>query len=343
MEMTSSLEASEQLALNEVQAGRFEAALGILDHTLEELVGEQDLAEDRQRLEQRANHLRRVVDFYSWSEQAQEANFLSRDTEALILFQSALKRIGALEAGDWWAQLPRGDLSPAQFDELREMVYRHLITTAGIFIKQVGMKLIGPGGEVERRGILRSLMGRTGRDEATATLVTCEMANRFRVAESARWYRGRASRRVGKNFYVSPSDMRAPANTADATTLAYLNLIAALNPEFQFADYLGEPDPLINAHDLMLLATELDPDYYWTSLSLGHIHFLLAERAHDAGNPDAWRLYDAAKQSLGRCIALRPEAPFAYSDTSTPVCDRRRRFSRANRCRNRLGPIGATS
>lgn len=316
-EVTASTEAAEQLANEELQAGRFETALNILDRAVEELEGEEKLQDLSTHLSSRAENVRKVVAFYQHNAAAAEANFLSQDTVGLIESQEALKVIGALEHGDWWNHLPKEELTAEQFDDLRQTVYRVLVSLTGIYTKQLGEKMLGDEGSVGRQGLFRALMGSAGKDEGRAALILSDMANRFRVAESIRWYRGRVARRFGRNYYVAPEDLRPPANSADARALFLLNLVAALNPEFHFADYRGEPDPLVSAHDMMQLALEMEPDFYWSSLSMGHTEYLLAKRAVEAGEPDAWRQYDAARQAFGRCIALQPELPFAYADTST--------------------------
>ena len=316
-ELTASTQAAEQLADDELQSGRFATALNILEQAADELQDEAQLADRREHLEERADELRRIVTYYYFVEAAEQANFQNREAEAAILLFQAMEAIGGLEYGDWWAHLPDDQLTPEQFDDLRRSVYSVLISMAGIYTKQTGAKLIGPDGAVSRHGLFRTLISRAGKDEAQAALIACDLANRFRVSQAVRWYRGRMGRRFSRNYYVSPSDLGPPANARDANAMTLLNLIGALSPDFEFSGYLGEDDPLVAAYDTMHLALELEPDYYWHSLSLGHITYLLAQRAVDDGDPDAWRQIDAARQLLGRSIAVRPNLPFAYADTST--------------------------
>ena len=320
-ELDASARAAEMLANEEIRTGRFSTALSVLDVALHAIADEPrlELEELQQRLQAKVNRLRNIVRFYRLAEYGEETNFLSRDTEAMTAITSALDAVGVWDHGDWWANLPADDLSPVQLDDLRLEVYRQLVLLSGLCVKFVGTKTLGSGNNALRGGFLRTFLSKRGREEAKAAIVVCELAQRFRLAESLRWYRGMAGLRIARRGAVSPSKLDRPQNAADAYGLAILNLIAALDSTFPFRRYRGVEDSMRNAREVFELASDLDPDHYWTHLSLGHVDYLMAERAAAANASEVWEKYAPARKAFGRCIALRSDLPFAYADVST-VC-----------------------
>lgn len=317
-ELQASVESAETLAQTELRAGRFPSALNILDGELQAIHVESEFADARERLQRKRDRLQRIVHFYQQADLSHIYNALNRDTKATLASTSALDAMGVLETDTWWNALPDEDLTPRQQDRLRWDVYRQLTILDALMVKAIGTRLSGSN----RRGKTAQILSLTeryrttslGKPEAEIALTLCDRIDRFRPSEATRWYRSIANFRLQQGVRLRGSDLEAPRNAADAHSLGVLCMIAALDRSFQivFRDYQDQ-DSLQSAKDLFRWASDVNPTYYWTQLSLAQTIFL-----HERENDDSsWRKYDAAIQAAGRCIALEPDKCFAYADRSS--------------------------
>lgn len=317
-ELAAAARLADQFATNESQANRFSSAVELLRSAMDSIGEEPLLQIEHKELEQKAERLQRIIDFYRLAEFAEERNVLSRDAKAIMACSSAIQALGVWDKEDWWVHLPDQDLTPAQKNQLRWDTYQQWLLLDSTLTKVIGTRLLGTGRSGSISGFFKSLRRLRGtnlaKPESEAVLVISDRIEKFRLSEAARWYRGVAQFRLNQGARVAASDLDYPRNAADAQKLGVLCMIAALDRGFQifFRDYQGK-DPLEAARDLFNRSSTLRPDHYWTQLALAQVQYKLAEKSADT----SWRKFDPAIQATGRCIALDPEKCFAYADRSS--------------------------
>lgn len=320
--LEASLATTQAIVQQQLADNRFGPAATVLDSAAKTLQGEEEFTADRIAILARADRLRHIAEFYRLAHFAEEANYLTQDEGEIIATVKSLDLLGVWNQADWWNHLPADDLNPVQHDQLKQAVYKQLVLIASTYTKLTGIRTLqGVGGKMPESMAQRlgAIFSKDGKDEARATLRICDMANRFRYAECLRWYRGIAGMRLLKSTLVNSRRLAPPRSSADAYELGILLVTRAIVKDFPFTHYCGVEDDLMNAREVLGVASDLDPDHYWTHLVLAQTGYLLAERAAEQGDPEAWRLYETTRQTFGRCIALQPEAPFAYADLSS-VC-----------------------
>lgn len=322
-ELQTTADAAENLAAIEVSRDRYTSALDVLRNMLSGVRSEPRLIEQADRIEQKANRIEALVDFYTLAETVEQQNVLSRDTKALLACTTALKRLGIWDRADWWTGLPDQDLSAEQIDRLRWDVYQQLMLMDAMLVKSIGVRLTGEGRVGGPSALLRAagrlLTTNAGKAEAKAALVVSDRIDRFRLSESTRLYRSIANMRLGTGARLQGKDLGQTRNGADAHSLAVLSMIAAIDPSFElvFRGYQGD-DALLTARDLFGRSAALGPNYYGTHLGLGQVHYLIAQRS-GAERPDElqWEDLAPALHAFGQCITLLPQRCFAFADRSS--------------------------
>lgn len=321
-ELRSSLNTANTIVRAQLDDGQFATAVSVLDREVATLSVDPDFADDCLELQNRADRLKRIAEFYRLAAKAQEANFLSQDESEIIATMKGLDLLGVWLAADWWNHLPDEDLNAEQRFQLREAIYRSLVLLGSTYTKLTGIRTLeSVGGEIPATlgGRFDAIFSPGGKDEARATLAIVSMANRYRYAECLRWYHGVAGFRLLKARIEPARRLKPPRSSVDAYELAVLLLTHSLVPDFPFMGYRGMADDLMNARETFGVASQMAPDHYFTHLVLAQTEYFLGERAAESGDSDAWRHYEASQQAFGRCIALQPDLPFAYGDVST-VC-----------------------
>jgi serine/threonine protein kinase len=121
-------EGSEKAALNELHAGEFASALTLAQRALEPLEDKPELGEISQRLKALSDEMRRLVEFYRLSDEAERLAFLEYDDEATDACEEALANLQIFEhRAEWPNELPAADLTAAQLQHLRRDAYRALL------------------------------------------------------------------------------------------------------------------------------------------------------------------------------------------------------------------------
>ncbi|MEP2308054.1 serine/threonine-protein kinase, partial [Rhodopirellula bahusiensis] len=83
-EIRNSVDSDWQVAASEIEFGRYESALGILQRASKTLEEEPEFSQDRERIVTKAERMQRLVSFYDLSEQAEEFGIMSRDTQGIM-------------------------------------------------------------------------------------------------------------------------------------------------------------------------------------------------------------------------------------------------------------------
>lgn len=316
------IERGDELAKRELRAGRYRSALNVLMEVQLAIPERKELQSERATLSERAERIARIVQFYDLADEVQEQNVLSRDTRAMIACYEALNTLGIARTNDWWAHLPTEDLSAVQVDQLVWDVYQQWMLMDAMLTKTIAVRLAGSDGLEGTMDMLRAierfLRTDAGKREASAALIVSDRVDRFRSAESTKYYRSVAQMRLGMRGRMAAADLGFARNGADSHGLGVLSMLAALDPAFGtfFRGYSAGSevdDPLLVARDLFRRGATLRPDHYWTHLALAQVEYLLAARMP---NP-TWRDYDAAVHTIGQCISLNPKRCFAYADRSS--------------------------
>ncbi|QDT07936.1 Serine/threonine-protein kinase PknD [Rubripirellula lacrimiformis] len=318
VELRTAVAGAASLAQAEIAANRYSSASSVLSEAVKLIADEPSLAAQRDSLASKADRIAQIVTFYESFDVTNEQNVLSRDSKAIAAGRWGLEALGVWDREDWWFQLPVQDLSPEQADRLRWDVYQQWMLINAMLVKTIGVRLTGTGRVTSASNMVpairRFLRTDQGKREAAAAIIVSRRIELFRLSEAARWYRRSAEFRLFQGSRLAGSDLGRTRTATDSHSIGVLSMIAAFDPNFEifFRDYQGS-DSMVTARDLFLRASAQRPDYYWTSLGLSQVEFLLAQR--DGG--DDLHQYDAAIQSIGRCIALRPDKCFGYADRSS--------------------------
>lgn len=319
-EMETLAQRADSFSLREMRDDRFDSALGIVNDAVSALAGQNVAPDLLSQLSARQQQLRMIVDFYTQAELCEQKNILSRDIHAMVAAVAALRSLGVYDKPDWWAHLPIENLSPIQIDRLRWEVYQQWMLLDAMLLKNVGMKLSGTDTLGSTSSLFQSLRRfrstDLGKPEAASTIAVADRLDAFRPAEAVRWYRKGGEFRLGWGDRLQGEDLGEPRNEVDAQCLGVLCLIAHLDPKFEifFRDY-REGSPLENALDLFGQSSSLRPNHYWTQICLAQSHYLAAIKP-DVSPEISRRHFEAASRACERCIAIRPDQPFAYADRS---------------------------
>ena len=298
-------EASFDSALTELRAGRYSTAHRLLQRAADEIKGDQMLKELRDRIVERREQARHLMDFERLMDRAMELTILEIDERAVATGAQALKTIGVFDHPDWWTQLPIGDLSPIQVDRLRDDVYLQLLVVSGLRLKAVLHEISTITGAVK-------LAAGGFRDRLQSSLEAARLAERFRPADSAR------SCREMNNFLLAKPPLKGPdlsnlkpMNAADSYMLGVCfwflgewvdaegNAIdAVLDKVLPFAGDIENP----RGRGLAMLsaAARTNPHSYWTHFYLGFMEASLEN-------------YEASDRAFAATASLKPSLWFAYS------------------------------
>ncbi|MBX3433090.1 MAG: protein kinase [Pirellulales bacterium] len=304
-ELEVSAEAAQQTALAELRTGRFETAVGLLDRASQSLDDEPQFAALRDEIVARRERAARLADFRRWGESAEELNFFQHDAEAQAELFDALERIGALDRGDWWNNLPAEDLTADQLDDLRFDVYRKFVLLASVHSKRM----------------MRAGLSAGGADEARELLAASELAQRFRRTQSLRFFAGGARLRLGQSLTPPPAaaELDPPVTAADAYMLGGLWVVASQNPVLAATYARGETNFVANAKRQLTVVEALAPADYWSHFLFGFIELL------EAGDPAvvlpsvSHPHYAAARSALGHSIAIKPDYWLSYAERSGAI------------------------
>lgn len=318
-EIRNSVDSDRQVAASEIEFGRYESALGILQRASKTLENEPDFSQDRERIAAKAERLQKLVTFYDLSEQAEEFGIMSRDTQGIMAASNALKSLGIWEQRDWWNHLPNIDLSPKQKDQLLWDAYQQWIILDGMLVKTIGTRLFGVMKHSEDNKdtserlwkAWMAMQTKAGIAEAQAAKVVSERVELFRQSEAVRWYRGIANFRLGDGKWVKGDELGTARNAADAQKIGIMCLLSAMDPSFRvvFKDYKNL-DAVEGGRQLFQRSASLRPNHYWTQLTLGHLQYFSAIQQPELD----WQSYSLAIQTFGRCIAINPDNCFGYAD-----------------------------
>lgn len=325
-ELTASLETTHTIVRQQVEDGHLAMAVSVLEGEIHALSTESSFDESRIRMTAKVDRLNRIVEFYHLSELAQQANYLAQDEDEILATVRGMELLGIWNQADWWNHLPADDLNPGQHDHLKETVYRNLVLLASTFTKRMGLQTLKDSGGKMPQSMtdrLAAVFGKDGKTEARATIITCDLASRFRPAECLRWYRSVAAFRLLKGLMIPVRRLGPPRNAADAYEIGVLALSSHIVDDFPFTHYQGVDDDLMSARETFGVASEMAPDHYWTQLLLAQTEYMMAERAAARNDPEAWQYFETSRRTFGRCVTLQPQLPFAFADLST-VCLRAR-------------------
>ncbi|KLU01675.1 Serine/threonine-protein kinase PknB [Rhodopirellula islandica] len=318
-EIHNSVDSDWQIAASEIEFGRYESALGILQRAFKTLEEEPEFSLDRERIVAKAERMQRLVSFYDLAEQAEEFGIMSRDTQGIMAASNAVKALGVWEQRDWWNYLPNEDLSANQRDQLLWDTYQQWIILDGMLVKTIGTRLFGvmkhsDGQSDSGERLWKAWMAmqtKAGIAEAQAAKVVSERVELFRQSEAVRWYRGIANFRLGDGKWVKGEELGTARNAADAQKIGIMCLLSAMDPSFRvvFKNYKNL-DAVEGGRQLFQRSASLRPNHYWTQLTLGHLQYFSAIQQPELD----WQSYSLAIQTFGRCIAINPDNCFGYAD-----------------------------
>lgn len=296
-QLRDGLELTDRIVRQQLDDGRLDLAVSVLQKEIETLASQPTFAEDQTRLQEMADRIRRISEYRVLARRAQEANYLAFDQDEVWATVAGLELLGVWDHPEWWNHLPLQDLRREQQDQLKDDVYRSLALLASTLLKQTATKTL-KGAPVPMDWEERQALYLTpdGRPEALATLRVCELASRYRYAECLRWYRGMAAwRMTNARVTVSPQQLKPPRNAADAYELGILTVTRAASPAFPFTGYRRVLDDLMSARETMAIASEMGPQEYWVHLVLAQSQYLTAQAAAE---PDRGNTADTFSQLM---------------------------------------------
>lgn len=326
---------------------RFADAAALLGVALDRIGDETSLQSEASRIKKQYDRLSQIGRFYELSQSGQDLSFLGRDFEAAILLQQALDELGIWKSTTWWSELPDADLTPLQRDQLRWEIYHDMVDLTSMYVTRMTLKLGGDSqtGTPSAFRLMRNfLRTNAGISEAKVAVELCDRLETFRPAQSARWLRGIAEFRLKQSTRTAAHELGPPENVSDGHALSTYALIASVDPQYRawFGGYgesflnLPESDTtspaesdqstlsavasrreLIVALETLRRVSDRGSGNYWIRLALGQTQYLFARQAAAMGDYDEAREhFELARTEYGRCVALRPDAPFGYADRS---------------------------
>lgn len=316
------LEATSPLVEQQMNSGRLESVISILEREANMLAEENVFDDQRLVFEQKAARLRKLSEYRQLASVAQQSHYMAQDEDAIVSSFKALSLVGVWDHPDWWNHLPAEDLNPSQHEDLKQDVFRSLTLLTSVYTKLIALRTLGPSGEVPGFLDMLPLAGSpNGKLEAAVTMRLCDQALRFQYGEALRFFRSVAAMRISfkDGWMLKAHRLKAPRNAADAHALGIMTVTRAASSKVEFDGYRGVQDSMMSALETMAIASELGPQQYWTHLVLAQAQYLAAAKAAEDNDPEAWKLFDLCRQTYGRCISLEPDLAYAYTDLST-VC-----------------------
>ncbi|KAA5546968.1 protein kinase [Roseiconus nitratireducens] len=316
-----------------IAENRYADAAELIRVAIDQSADQPSLTDRRERWTAQHERIARLGKFNSLRQAGQDLDFLGRDTEAAVLLQQSLDELGFWQSDTWWDELPDDDLSPQQRDRLRWDVYRVLTSLNSLYLTRM-VKVMGgesDSGAPSPLRLIRSYLATdAGTREARATLELTRRIQSFRPSEAADWLGSIAAFRVREGERVSAGELGPPQNAADGVALAVYSLIASVDSNYRswFDGYgktflaLDDDDPqqrcLRVARETLRRVSDDAADDFWLRLTLGQTYFLIAQHAERNNQiASAIENYELSRAEYGRCIAIRPDAPFGFADRST--------------------------
>jgi serine/threonine protein kinase/predicted Zn-dependent protease len=294
LDLLRSAEASEELAVGEIQAGRFQDAHLLLQATARRVAAEPALAPLHDRLQARELRAECLASFYRHAQKAERLMTHDLDQDGVAELEAALAAVAVWDHEDWWQHLPTQDLTAAEVRELERDVHLQLLLLAGARARE---SLMDWGNLAAARKGYR------------AALQAAEAAQRFVPTHGGRLVEHFC--RVGLGEPANPRDLQhsPPSAWADYYTMGLVNFWVAWLPQDPISQFvltrmlqvanLDMKNPLGTAEHYLRMASSLDPRHYWTYYWLGET----LNAAHK---------YDAAELAYGVCVALQPEYMDGY-------------------------------
>ncbi|MCA9127880.1 MAG: protein kinase [Planctomycetales bacterium] len=292
------------LAGVELRNNRFEAALGFLDSAIGQLSSEPQLADELPPVVERRDRLQRLVDFYSFTERAEELTFRDSSRRASILFQRGLTSVGVFQKRQWWDALPIEDLMPHQVHDIRTRVYRAMFLLTALRLKET------IPADLDVTEMLKLASSQSERSNR-ASIVLCDLLDAYSRSQGAELGRRFANERATiLTKALTALAFRQPLiewkarNASDlyimGAALGYMVINTDEDSRQPFESLLGVTDAEAVSKDMLTTVSDLHRDHYWTQLVRA---FFEAQRGeHDA----AWRSYSHA-------ISLNPDNWVGYA------------------------------
>jgi hypothetical protein len=312
---------------------RYADAAALIGVAIDRIKDQPSLAERADSLIERRDRLRRLGTFNELRTRGEDLDHLARNTEAAVLLQESLVQLGVWKSNAWWSELPDEDLSAEQKDRLRWQTYQVLTALNTMYVSRMVAMMSGnsDGGSPSSFRMLRSYLSSTiGIEQAKASMELTRRIETFRPSQAARWLGSLAAFRINGSRRVEPGELGPPDNPADGLQLAIFSLIASVDEGYrnwfgEFGQSFVRPaseDPA-GRHVRIALETlrrvsDKAVDHHWIRLTAGQTYFLMAQQAEQNGAFErAVECYELSRAEYGRCIAIRPDAPFGYADRST--------------------------
>lgn len=267
-EIRSQVERADAMASSQLQASRFDSAVGFWNQAAEAIAGEPAFADWESQIAARRDRAQRLDDFYRLAHLGQEKMFFDQLRESSIYSQAALDRIGVLEHADWWQHLPDQDLSAKQRRDLREQVYRQLGVLATMRMAEQAESTFS----IEWLTDVAS-GNRTAQDLplVQAAIWAADQGNRYRPARTLQIISemGQVLSGTAEEVNLLLSD---PLNGTDAAMLGSILDTHAPRDELGQAllrPFLGMRDPDPTARQWLRNAIAAAPEWHWLSIFVG--------------------------------------------------------------------------
>jgi Flp pilus assembly protein TadD/tRNA A-37 threonylcarbamoyl transferase component Bud32 len=324
-ELQTSVDASERLVLEEMQAGEFDNAEKAVAQTIDRVRGKAELDETRSRLVARLDRVHRLREFYRLANEGEKLAFLEYDEEAASACEKGLDRIGVLaHPGDWHlsGNLPTAELTDAQVGRLHEFTYRTLLLLAALRAKLALMNY-------------SNLKARP--EDFQAILEVVSLAQAYRP-DSRTAYSLEVFARWGLDGRIPDMQRVTHLAAADVYFLGIAQFWVYVASQDKVSRALTGPlsqklglnvgEARATSEWLLRTAVSRDPKHYWS-------HFWLGWTLAVAGNDHAGEL------AFNNCVTLRPDYALGYAERAQSLL--RRKQHEYERYRNGFGTFFAAA
>lgn len=303
-QISAAVDAAEASAIAEIGNGRYEAAIEFLAGSLQQLENEPILKEKQTAIEGMLERTKRLLEFETHMENAEELAFRDSSRRASILFQRALVAVGAFERREWWNALPSDDLNPVQLHRLQNQVYRAMFLLTALRLKET---IPADLNVVEMLKLLSS----DSKISNQASLVLFDQMDAFRASQGSELGRSFATNRTsilnrviqGLTFRQTTIEWEAQ-NASDlyimGSALAYMAVQTDEESRKPFETLLGIENAANVSREMLTTVSELNREHYWVQLVRA---FFEAQRGE----------YDQAWRSYSHAISLNPENWIGYA------------------------------